>query len=63
MAEASELTDEQIAEFREAFALFDKDNDGAPQYCGQCSVQVARPFQSQQAGHCLEEYSSSTASS
>jgi hypothetical protein len=25
---AAELTDEQIAEFKEAFALFDKDGDG-----------------------------------
>lgn len=29
MAESAELTDEQVAEFKEAFALFDKDNDGA----------------------------------
>ena len=29
---ADQLTDEQIAEFKEAFALFDKDGDGA---CGQ----------------------------
>ena len=28
-AESAELTDEQVAEFKEAFALFDKDNDGA----------------------------------
>eukprot|EP00959_Pyramimonas_sp_CCMP1952_P172165 3597244-Pyramimonas_sp.AAC.1 len=26
---ADQLTDEQIAEFKEAFALFDKDGDGA----------------------------------
>ena len=25
---ADQLTDEQIAEFKEAFALFDKDGDG-----------------------------------
>ena len=25
---AEQLTDEQIAEFKEAFALFDKDGDG-----------------------------------
>ena len=29
MTEAAELTDEQVAEFKEAFALFDKDGDGA----------------------------------
>lgn len=28
MTEAAQLTDEQIAEFKEAFALFDKDGDG-----------------------------------
>lgn len=28
MAEAAQLTDEQVAEFKEAFALFDKDGDG-----------------------------------
>ena len=28
MTEAAELTDEQVAEFKEAFALFDKDGDG-----------------------------------
>ena len=27
--EAAQLTDEQVAEFKEAFALFDKDGDGA----------------------------------
>ena len=27
--EAAQLTEEQIAEFKEAFALFDKDGDGA----------------------------------
>ena len=26
--EAAQLTDEQVAEFKEAFALFDKDGDG-----------------------------------
>ena len=26
--EAASLTDEQVAEFKEAFALFDKDGDG-----------------------------------
>lgn len=29
MTEAAQLTDEQVAEFKEAFALFDKDGDGA----------------------------------
>ena len=28
MTESAELTDEQVAEFKEAFALFDKDGDG-----------------------------------
>lgn len=28
MSEAAALTDEQVAEFKEAFALFDKDGDG-----------------------------------
>lgn len=28
MSEAAALTEEQIAEFKEAFALFDKDGDG-----------------------------------
>lgn len=28
MTEAAQLTDEQVAEFKEAFALFDKDGDG-----------------------------------
>jgi Ca2+-binding EF-hand superfamily protein len=28
MADPSQLTDEQIAEFKEAFSLFDKDGDG-----------------------------------
>ena len=28
MSEAAQLTDEQVAEFKEAFALFDKDGDG-----------------------------------
>ena len=28
MAEAAQLSDEQVAEFKEAFALFDKDGDG-----------------------------------
>lgn len=27
-AEETQLTDEQIAEFKEAFSLFDKDGDG-----------------------------------
>lgn len=27
--QADQLTEEQIAEFKEAFSLFDKDNDGA----------------------------------
>lgn len=30
MTEAAQLTDEQVAEFKEAFALFDKDGDGMP---------------------------------
>ena len=30
MTEAAQLTDEQVAEFKEAFALFDKDGDGGP---------------------------------
>ena len=30
MSEAAQLTDEQVAEFKEAFALFDKDGDGGP---------------------------------
>lgn len=29
MTEAAQLSDEQVAEFKEAFALFDKDGDGA----------------------------------
>ena len=28
MADLSEYTEEQIAEFKEAFSLFDKDGDG-----------------------------------
>lgn len=28
MSEAANLTEEQVAEFKEAFALFDKDGDG-----------------------------------
>jgi hypothetical protein len=28
MTEAAALTDDQISEFKEAFALFDKDQDG-----------------------------------
>ena len=28
MTEAAQLTDDQVAEFKEAFALFDKDGDG-----------------------------------
>lgn len=28
MASSEQLTEEQIAEFKEAFALFDKDGDG-----------------------------------
>jgi hypothetical protein len=28
MTEAAQLSDEQVAEFKEAFALFDKDGDG-----------------------------------
>jgi len=28
MADPSQLTEEQIAEFKEAFSLFDKDGDG-----------------------------------
>jgi calmodulin len=27
---ADQLTDDQIAEFKEAFSLFDKDGDGTP---------------------------------
>ena len=33
MTEAAQLTDEQVAEFKEAFALFDKDGDGEPPRC------------------------------
>ena len=32
---ADQLTDEQIAEFKEAFALFDKDGDGASLICSE----------------------------
>jgi Ca2+-binding EF-hand superfamily protein len=28
MTEAAQLNDDQVAEFKEAFALFDKDGDG-----------------------------------
>ena len=38
MTEAAQLTDEQVAEFKEAFALFDKDGDGE---CLQPSQQIA----------------------
>lgn len=30
---ADQLTEEQIAEFKEAFSLFDKDGDGTSQIC------------------------------
>ena len=30
---ADQLTEEQIAEFKEAFSLFDKDGDGEYSYC------------------------------
>jgi hypothetical protein len=33
---ADQLTEEQIAEFKEAFSLFDKDGDG--ELCGDCVV-------------------------
>ena len=33
MADTQALTDEQVAEFKEAFALFDKDGDGASVTC------------------------------
>jgi hypothetical protein len=29
---ADQLTDDQIAEFKEAFSLFDKDGDGTPSF-------------------------------
>lgn len=32
MASSDQLTEEQIAEFKEAFALFDKDADGELRY-------------------------------
>jgi hypothetical protein len=42
---ADQLTDEQIAEFKEAFALFDKDGDGAaPRFVGgSCILPTAPP--------------------
>ncbi len=39
MTEAAHLTDEQIAEFKEAFALFDKDGDGKPVHAPRRGVQ------------------------
>ena len=36
MTEAAELTDEQVAEFKEAFALFDKDGDGIARAGSMC---------------------------
>jgi calmodulin len=34
---ADQLTEEQIAEFKEAFSLFDKDGDGELKFCsGMC---------------------------
>ena len=30
---ADQLTEEQIAEFKEAFSLFDKDGDGKLKFC------------------------------
>jgi len=35
---ADQLTEEQIAEFKEAFALFDKDGDGEPGRAKSCAV-------------------------
>ena len=42
---ADQLTEEQIAEFKEAFSLFDKDGDGRPyiSYINPyCRVKLAR---------------------
>ena len=38
MTTESNLTEEQIAEFKEAFALFDKDGDGEPGRAKSCAV-------------------------
>jgi Ca2+-binding EF-hand superfamily protein len=56
---ADQLTDEQIAEFKEAFALFDKDGDGAaPRFVGgSCILPTAPPpasaFSLFRAGHAM----------
>lgn len=36
------LSDEQIAEFKEAFALFDKDGDGAHRFLNAGGLQLKR---------------------
>ena len=46
MTEAAQLTDEQVAEFKEAFALFDKDGDG------ECLSTPNRSWQSHQPSLC-----------
>jgi len=35
---ADQLTEEQIAEFKEAFSLFDKDGDGENMWVVECSL-------------------------
>jgi hypothetical protein len=44
---ADQLTEEQIAEFKEAFSLFDKDGDGEYFHC----YSEKRPFFYQAGGH------------
>ncbi len=46
MTEAAQLTDEQVAEFKEAFALFDKDGDG------ECLSTPNRSWQSHEPSLC-----------
>ena len=50
---ADTLTDEQIAEFKEAFALFDKDGDGTitTKELGTVMRLRAEPYRSRAAGH------------
>jgi len=39
---ADQLTDDQIAEFKEAFSLFDKDGDGKPRHAPHFFDQLLR---------------------
>lgn len=45
---ADQLSEEQIAEFKEAFSLFDRDGDGSMSDTTQCqNVQASRPRNSE----------------